>query len=129
VGESQARKARRILVADDDATIRRLMEVFLRTLGYEAIVVADGAQALEAVERQRPDLVISDIHMPVLGGLELTQRLREHPSLASVPILLFSASISQSDETRWRDAGADGFVVKPPTLASLRETLASMLGG
>ncbi|HEX6547427.1 MAG TPA: response regulator [Candidatus Dormibacteraeota bacterium] len=120
---------KRILVADDDATIRRLMEVFLRTLGYDSTIVADGAQALEAAHNQPPDLVISDIHMPVLGGLELTQRLRADERLAKVPILLFSASISQSDETRWRDVGADGFVVKPPTLAGLRETLASMLGG
>ena len=119
--------SKRVLVADDDATIRRLMEVFLRTLGYSAVVVPDGEEAVRAALLERPDLVISDIHMPELGGLELTRRLRQEPSLAGVPILLFSASIGQADEALWRNAGADGFVVKPPTLASLRETLASML--
>ena len=117
----------RILVADDDATIRRLMAVFLRTLGYRSVVVADGVQALAAVAEEVPDLVISDVHMPNLGGLELTRRLREDPRLSRVPILLFSASINQGEDSVWRGAGADGFISKPPTLASLRERLAQML--
>lgn len=119
--------SRRILVADDDATIRRLMEVFLKTLGYEPVVAADGREALRSALERRPDLVISDIHMPELGGLELTRRMRDEPSLVGVKILLFSASIGQADEDLWRGAGADGFVVKPPTLASLRTTLSEML--
>ena len=117
----------RILVADDDPTIRRLMAVFLRTLGYTAIVVADGEEALRSALSEPPDLVISDVHMPELGGLELTRRIRDEPALAGIPILLFSASIGQADESLWRSAGADGFVVKPPTLALLRETLDQML--
>jgi CheY-like chemotaxis protein len=117
----------RILVADDDPTIRRLMTVFLRTLGYTPIVAADGEEALRSALSERPDLVISDVHMPELGGLELTRRMRAHPALAGIPILLFSASIGQADENLWRSAGADGFVVKPPTLAVLREKLDQML--
>lgn len=117
-----------ILVADDDATIRRLMEVFLKTLGYQPVVVGDGSEALRAALASRPDLVISDIHMPDLGGLELTRRLRAEPALEGVPILLFSASIGQADESLWREAGADGFVVKPPTLSALRDTLSQLLG-
>lgn len=118
----------RILVADDDPTIRRLMAVFLRTLGYTPTVVSDGQEALAAALADPPDLVISDIHMPELGGLELTRRMRGERALAGVPILLFSASIGQADEDLWRSAGADGFVVKPPTLAGLRQTLSQMLG-
>ncbi len=118
----------RILVADDDPTIRRLMAVFLRTLGYTPTVVSDGHEALAAALAEPPDLVISDIHMPELGGLELTRRMRGERALVGVPILLFSASIGQADEDLWRSAGADGFVVKPPTLAGLRETLSQMLG-
>jgi len=117
------------VVADDDATIRRLMGVFLRTLGYRGVVVEDGVQALAAVAEQVPDLVISDVHMPNLGGLELTRRLREDPRLARVPILLFSASISQGEEAVWQGVGADGFISKPPTLAALREKLSRMLEG
>jgi CheY-like chemotaxis protein len=116
-----------VLVADDDPTIRRLMGVFLKTLGYSAVVVADGEEALRAALADPPDLVISDIHMPELGGLELTRRLREEPALREVPILLFSASIGQADEALWRSVGASGFVVKPPTLAALRETLSRLL--
>jgi CheY-like chemotaxis protein len=116
-----------ILVADDDATIRRLMDVFLRTLGYRGVVVEDGEKALAAVAEQVPDLVISDVHMPNLGGLELTRRLRQDQRLAGVPILLFSASLSQGEDSIWRGAGADGFIPKPPTLSLLRERLARLL--
>jgi CheY-like chemotaxis protein len=116
-----------IVVADDDATIRRLMGIFLKTLGYRGVVVEDGIQALAAVAEEVPDLIISDVHMPNLGGLELTRRLREDPRLARVPILLFSASVSQGEEAVWHGAGADGFIAKPPTLSVLRERLAGLL--
>lgn len=117
----------RILVADDDATIRRLMSVFLKTLGYEGEVAEDGSAALEACLMNPPDLLISDIHMPLIGGIELTQRLRADRRFDKMPILLFSASISQGEENNWRTVGADGFVTKPPTLASLKTTLEQML--
>ena len=105
------------------------MSVFLKSLGYRAVIAADGQEALRAALAEPPDLVISDIHMPELGGLELTRRMREEAALAAIPILLFSASIGQADEALWRGVGADGFVVKPPTLSALRETLRQMLGG
>ena len=117
----------RILVADDDATIRRLMGIFLKTLGHTGELAEDGSAALEACLMNPPDLLISDIHMPLIGGIELTQRLRADHRFDPMPILLFSASISQGDEAHWRAAGADGFIAKPPTLASLRETLEEML--
>lgn len=117
----------RVLVADDDATIRRLMAVFLRSLDVEAEIVEDGSAALEACLMDPPALLISDIHMPLIGGIELTQRLRADPRFASTRILLFSASISQSEESLWRAAGADGFITKPPTLSALRTTLEQLL--
>lgn len=117
----------RILIADDDATIRRLMEVFLRTLGHTAVLAEDGSAALEACLMDPPDLLVSDIHMPLIGGIELTHRLRADARFNDMPILLFSASITQGDEAHWRGAGADGFITKPPTLAGLRTTLETML--
>ena len=118
----------RVLVADDDATIRRLMTVFLRSLQIDAEVVEDGSAALEACLMSPPELLISDIHMPLIGGIELTQRLRADSRFARTRILLFSASISQGEESLWRSAGADGFIAKPPTLSGLRTTLQEMLG-
>lgn len=117
----------RILVADDDPTIRRLMEVFLKSLGHTPELAEDGSAALEMCLMNPPDLLISDIHMPLIGGIELTHRLRADSRFSSMPILLFSASITQGDEANWRGAGADGFVSKPPTLAGLKATLEKML--
>src|SRR5258708_10633371 len=117
----------RILVADDDATIRRLMEVFLKSLGHTPVLAEDGSAALEACLMSPPDLLISDIHMPLIGGIELTHRLRADTRFNAMPILLFSASITQGDEAHWRGAGADGFTTKPPTLSGLRTTLETLL--
>jgi two-component system chemotaxis response regulator CheY len=119
----------RILVADDDATIRRLMSVFLKTLGHTADLAEDGSAALEACLMSQPDLLISDIHMPLIGGIELTHRLRADPRFDAMPILLFSASITQGDEANWRGAGANGFISKPPTLSGLKTTLENLLAG
>lgn len=119
----------RILVADDDATIRRLMSVFLKTLGHTADLAEDGSAALEACLMSQPDLLISDIHMPLIGGIELTHRLRSDPRFDAMPILLFSASITQGDEANWRGAGANGFISKPPTLSGLKTTLENLLAG
>ncbi len=117
----------RILVADDDATIRRLMSVFLRSLGYEGELAEDGSAALEMCLMNPPDLLISDIHMPLIGGIELTERLRADGRFDRMKILLFSASVSQADDVHWRAAGADGFITKPPTLSALKATLEEML--
>ena len=119
----------RIMIADDDATIRRLMEVFLKGLGHTPELAEDGSAALEACLMSPPDLLISDIHMPLIGGIELTHRLRADTRFNAMPILLFSASITQGDEANWRAAGADGFITKPPTLSGLKATLESMLTG
>ncbi|MEV5508368.1 SpoIIE family protein phosphatase [Streptomyces orinoci] len=110
-GASDARA--RVLVADDNADMREYLTRILAGAGYEVTAVTDGAEALRAVRREAPDLVVSDVMMPRLNGLELVSRLRGDRRTASVPVLLLSARAGQEASIEGLEAGADDYLVKP----------------
>jgi DNA-binding response OmpR family regulator len=103
----------RIVIADDDADIRELVVFKLRHGGHEVIPVADGAAAVEACSSQRPDLVILDVMMPGMSGLEAARALRKDTDLAGLPIIMLTARAQESDIEQGFEAGADDYVVKP----------------
>jgi two-component system response regulator MprA len=100
-----------ILVVDDDAPIRRMLDRTLSAEGYAVETVADGGEALAAVERSTPDLVVLDVGLPGVDGLAVSQRLRAKG--LSVPVLLLTARDSVPDRVAGLDAGADDYLVKP----------------
>ncbi len=101
----------RVLVVDDDAPVRRMLERTLAAEGLEVVVAADGGQALAAAERDRPDLVVLDVTMPGMDGLAVCRRLRRNGLAA--PILLLTARDAVADRVAGLDAGADDYLVKP----------------
>ena len=100
----------RILIADDDPQILRALKVTLRARGYEIITADDGAQALEMAASHRPDLVMLDLGMPKLDGVEVIEGLR---GWTQVPILVVSGRSDAADKVDALDAGADDYVTKP----------------
>jgi two-component system response regulator MprA len=100
-----------ILVVDDDAPIRRMLDRTLSAEGYAVETAADGGEALAAVERSTPDLVVLDVGLPGIDGLAVSQRLRAKG--LSVPVLLLTARDSVPDRVAGLDAGADDYLVKP----------------
>jgi two-component system, OmpR family, response regulator MprA len=100
-----------ILVVDDDAPIRRMLDRTLSAEGYAVETAADGGAALAAVERSTPDLVVLDVGMPGVGGLSVSRRLRAKG--LAVPVLLLTARDSVPDRVAGLDAGADDYLVKP----------------
>ena len=100
-----------ILVVDDDAPIRRMLDRTLTAEGYAVETAADGGQALAAVERSTPDLLVLDVAMPGVDGLAVSRRLRAKG--LAVPVLLLTARDSVSDRVAGLDAGADDYLVKP----------------
>jgi two-component system response regulator MprA len=100
-----------ILVVDDDAPIRRMLDRTLSAEGYVVETAADGGEALAAVERSAPDLVVLDVGMPGVDGLAVSRRLRAKG--LSVPVLLLTARDSVPDRVAGLDAGADDYLVKP----------------
>src|SRR4051794_12233055 len=100
-----------ILVVDDDAPIRRMLDRTLTAEGYAVETAADGGQALAAVERSTPDLLVLDVGMPGVDGLAVSRRLRAKG--LAVPVLLLTARDSVRDRVAGLDAGADDYLVKP----------------
>ena len=115
----------RILIAEDDQGVRTSLTRALTFQNYNVTAVNDGAQALEAVDNQLPDLVILDVSMPHVDGLTACRMIREkHRSL---PILMLTARHEVSDRVAGLDAGADDYVVKPFALEELSARVRSML--
>jgi PAS domain S-box-containing protein len=120
-GSSGANTARpRVLVADDNADMRDYLRRILASR-YELEVVPDGEAALAAIERQRPDLVLTDIMMPRVDGLELLSRIRAQSDTRAIPVVLLSARAGEESRVEGMEAGADDYLIKP---FSARELLA-----
>ncbi len=105
--------AARILIADDDAQIARLVRSYLEQAGYGVLTAADGDQALHIIRRDRPDLVVLDVMMPGHDGFELTRLLRADESLATIPILMLTARVEDADKLSGLNNGADDYLTKP----------------
>jgi DNA-binding response OmpR family regulator len=102
-----------VLVVEDDPVILRLLEVNFELEGFEVLLAHDGAEGVELAKAHHPDLVISDIMMPRLSGIELVQALKADPGTAAIPIVLLSAKAQTSDLKAGMDAGADDYITKP----------------
>jgi two-component system chemotaxis response regulator CheY len=109
----------KILIVEDDPGTRRLLQVCLRPLPAEQLVAADGAQALELLAEHRVDLVITDLGLPGVSGIEIVQRMRADPRLAAVPVILLSLIGDPDIPQRSHEAGAQAYFVKPFSPAKL----------
>jgi two-component system, chemotaxis family, sensor kinase CheA len=126
VGDARPRKSR-ILVVDDTEFFRELVQGYLAEAGYEAVSVADGAQAIRNLEGDSFDLVVSDIEMPVMDGWTLAKTIRQRAELASLPLLALTTLSSDADRARARSCGFNGYEVKLDRQQFLR-TVAELLG-
>lgn len=119
----------RVLVADDNPANRQLAIWWLERRGYRAVAVENGREAVDAVERERLDLILMDVAMPVLDGLDATVaiRARERTSGGHVPIIALTALAQPGDRERCRMAGMDAYVTKPVRVAELYATIERLL--
>ncbi len=108
----------RILVVDDDELIIKSSEMFLTSRGYEVLTALDGVQALEVIKTQNPDIIVSDILMPNMSGLELLEIIKNEMNLQT-PIILVSSLDDASVIENALDNGAEDFMVKPVKLTDL----------
>jgi len=115
----------RILVVDDEQAVRGSLERTLRFEGYEVTVAGDGVEALDRVERDRPDAVVLDVLMPRLDGLETCRRLRARGD--GLRVLLLTARDAVADRVTGLDVGADDYLVKPFALEELLARLRALL--
>jgi len=117
-----------ILVVEDQEDNRQILRDLLDSANFEMIEAENGEEALVAVAKRRPDLILMDIQLPILDGYEVTRRIRAEPAMRSVPIIAVTSYALSGDEAKARQAGCDDYVTKPYSprqlLAKIREYLA-----
>jgi CheY-like chemotaxis protein len=119
----------KIVVADDDVDVRMLVALKLRHSGYDVVDVGDGAAAVEACRHEKPDLVVLDLMMPVMSGLEACRAIKAEPGLADVPVVLLTARAQNTDVDAGLAVGADAYVTKPFSPKELAARVESLLEG
>ncbi len=119
--------SRLILVVEDQEDNRQIIRDLLSTLDYELVEAENGAEALAAVVKQRPDLILMDIQMPIMDGYEATRRIKADPATKDIPIIAVTSYALTGDEQKARDSGCDDYIPKPYSprqlLAKIRQFL------
>jgi len=118
---------KKILTVDDATTIRKMVSFTLKGAGHEVFEAQDGSIALNFLQRCAVDLVITDVNMPNMNGIELTRRLRTHASFSRTPILLLTTESDPARKAEGRAAGATGWIVKPFSQEQLLAVVARLL--
>ena len=118
-----------MLVAEDHEDTRYLLRTLLERRGLSVVEAGDGFEAVDAAERERPDLILMDGGLPLLDGVAVTRRLRGLPGLKRVPIVFLSGHAGPQAQTAALDAGCDEYVVKPFDAARLDKVLKRHLHG
>ncbi len=117
-----------VLVVDDDPVILKLLSVNFELEGYEVCSATHGAEAFDVARSRRPDVIVSDIMMPVLSGIDLVIKLKGDPELASIPVVLLSAKAQAADIRAGLEAGAADYVTKPFEPLDLVSRVEAVLG-
>jgi DNA-binding response OmpR family regulator len=117
-------KSSRILIVDDDPSIRKFIRANLEARDYEVLQAADGESALNILEKDQPDLIILDIMMPKMDGFEVCRRVREW---SKIPIIMLSARDGEMDKVSCLDCGADDYMTKPFSLKELLSRIMAVL--
>jgi DNA-binding response OmpR family regulator len=121
------RDRRLVVIADDDPDILDLVAFRLEEAGFEVLKASDGQEALDVTIEHIPDLCVLDAMMPRIDGYEVTRRLREDGSTASIPIILLTARVQEADVERGFEAGATDYVRKPFSPEELRARVRAAL--
>lgn len=102
-----------ILYVEDNAQNMRLVRKMLKVGGFEMIGAEDGTKGLEMAQEHRPEIILMDINLPDIDGIEVTRRLKEDPTFANTPIIALTANAMYGDRERFLDAGCDDYLSKP----------------
>jgi two-component system, cell cycle response regulator DivK len=119
--------SKRILVVEDQPDNRQIIRDMLAPTDYEITEAEDGQQALEAIAKRRPDLILMDIQLPIIDGYTATRKIKSDPALRSIPIIAVTSYALSGEEKKAREAGCDDYVPKPfsprQLLAKIRQFL------
>ena len=118
---------KKILIVEDNPQNMKLMEMLLEAKGYILLEAIDGKQAMDVATTKRPDLIIMDIQLPKMSGLEVTKRLRQLPAFNHIPIIAITAYAMKGDKEKFIEAGCDAYLPKPINTRELPKVISEML--
>lgn len=121
------RNKKRILLVDDNDDIITTYKVVLDRMGYEVEVLRDGVRAVETVETTLPDLVLLDVLLPGVSGLDVCRALKENSKTRDIPVVAITASVSADTRKKMQEAGADDFLLKPIDVSDLNRVMKQFL--
>jgi len=120
---------KRILVVEDNMLVQEVYASALQNLGCEVITADDGNEALALAEEEEPDLIIMDIMLPGVSGLDLVRKMKSDPALKDTPIIVVTTMAMAADQEKIRAAGADGYLPKPIRVDEFTEAVRKILEG
>jgi len=118
---------KKILIVEDNPQNMRLMELLLGAKGYILLEAIDGKEAMDVAKTERPDLILMDIQLPKMSGLEVTRRLRQLPAFNHIPIIAITAYAMKGDKEKFIEAGGDAYLPKPINTRELPMMISEML--
>lgn len=116
-----------VLIVEDNELNMKLFADILESRGYATLRTGEGLEALELARTWHPDLILMDIQLPAISGLEVTRWIKEEPDLAGIPVVAVTAFAMRGDEDRIRDAGCEAYIAKPISIRSFLETIEGFL--
>ena len=120
--------AKTVLIVEDSELNMRLFNDLLEAFGYRTVKTRDGRQALPLAREHKPDLIVMDIQLPEISGLEITDRLKKDPALKAIPVVAVTAFAMKGDEERIREGGCEAYLSKPISVGKFIETVRRFIG-
>jgi two-component system cell cycle response regulator DivK len=117
-----------ILIVEDNALNLKLLVDLLEAHGYRTLATGDGLEAINLAREARPDLILMDVQLPDVSGLEITRWLKEDERTKAIPVIAVTAFAMAGDERRARDSGCDGYIAKPIMVSEFLRTIARFIG-
>ena len=122
------RMSKKILIVEDNELNMKLFHDLLEVHGYDTLQTKDGREALELAREHKPDLILMDIQLPEVSGLEVTKWIKEDDSLKSIPVIAVTAFAMKGDEEKIRSGGCEAYIAKPISVSNFLQTIEKVLG-
>lgn len=119
--------AKTVLIVEDNDLNMKLFNDLLQANGYATLQTKDGREAMDLVRVHRPDLILMDIQLPEVSGLEITRMLKNDAELKAIPVIAVTAFAMKGDEEKIREGGCEGYIAKPISVVNFLETIAKFL--
>jgi len=113
----------KILVVDDDKTTRKMISLILKSKGYEVVTAENGIEALQKLGLERINLILTDMNMPYMDGIEFIKQVRANPDISNIPIVMITTEADEDEKRRAFEAGVDDYLVKPTNAEQISESI------